>query len=82
MKKKRNITKLTPAILKQIIKEERHRIASLQRKAKIKSSKRKNKKDKKVKIALRETRKKQVELVKQFKRLHMLRERIKRLKKS
>ena len=33
MKKKRNITKLTPAILKQIIKEERHRIASLQRKA-------------------------------------------------
>ena len=72
--KKRRITKLTPAILKQIIKEERERINSLKRKHKAKK-----RKSNKAKIALRETRKKQLELVKQFKKLHMLRERIKKL---
>jgi hypothetical protein len=82
MKKKRNITKLTPAILKRIIQEEKDRINIARRKIESKKRKSSKKNSKKVKIALRETRKKQVELVKQFKKLHMLRERIKRLKKQ
>jgi len=74
MKKKRNIRKLTPAILKKIIREERERINNIKNRPKRESNK-----SKKIEKALRETRKKQIELVKQFRKLHMLRERIKKL---
>lgn len=70
----RRIKKLTPALLKRLIKEEKSKLAAQKRRSR---KRRKSSVSKELKM-LSESKKQQVKLVKKFKEIHMLRQRLKK----
>tara|TARA_B100000674_G_scaffold432436_1_gene390207 strand:+ start:1109 stop:1345 length:237 start_codon:yes stop_codon:yes gene_type:complete len=70
----RRIKKLTPALLKRLIKEEKSKLAAQKRRSK---KRRKSSVSKELKM-LSESKKQQIKLVKKFREIHMLRQRLKK----